>query len=73
MSGSPEVSARSTSASLTPVSVRVRTVTDRIRVTTFDAKQSYWLQRGWAQQAPIKTQSRIDRPRSGASVPAGQL
>jgi DMSO/TMAO reductase YedYZ molybdopterin-dependent catalytic subunit len=44
-----------------------------LEVTTFDAKQSYWLQRGWAQQAPIKTQSRIDRPRSGASVPAGQL
>jgi DMSO/TMAO reductase YedYZ molybdopterin-dependent catalytic subunit len=44
-----------------------------LEVTTFDAKQSYWLQRGWAQLAPIKTQSRIDRPRSGASVPAGQL
>jgi DMSO/TMAO reductase YedYZ molybdopterin-dependent catalytic subunit len=44
-----------------------------LEVTTFDAKQSYWLQRGWAQQAPIKTQSRIDRPRSGGSVPAGQL
>jgi DMSO/TMAO reductase YedYZ molybdopterin-dependent catalytic subunit len=44
-----------------------------LEVTTFDAKQSYWLQRGWAQQAPIKTQSRIDRPRSGSSVPAGQV
>ena len=44
-----------------------------LELTTFDAKQSYWLQRGWAQQAPIKTQSRIDRPRSGSSVPAGRF
>lgn len=44
-----------------------------LELTTFDARQAYWLQRGWAQLAPIKTQSRIDRPRSGASVPAGRL
>ncbi|HWN35773.1 MAG TPA: molybdopterin-dependent oxidoreductase [Pseudonocardia sp.] len=44
-----------------------------LELTTFDAKQSYWLQRGWAQLAPIKTQSRIDRPRSGSSVAAGQV
>jgi len=44
-----------------------------LELTTFDAKQSYWLQRGWAQLAPIKTQSRIDRPRSGGSVAAGQV
>lgn len=37
-------------------------VTD-LELTTFEAKQAYWLQRGWAQRAPIKTQSRIDRPR----------
>ncbi|HEX4247059.1 MAG TPA: molybdopterin-dependent oxidoreductase [Pseudonocardia sp.] len=42
-----------------------------LELTTFDAKQSYWLQRGWSQQAPIKTQSRIDRPQQGSSVPAG--
>ncbi|HEY2765255.1 MAG TPA: molybdopterin-dependent oxidoreductase [Pseudonocardiaceae bacterium] len=30
--------------------------------TTFEAKQAYWIERGWAQQAPIKTMSRIDRP-----------
>jgi DMSO/TMAO reductase YedYZ molybdopterin-dependent catalytic subunit len=42
-----------------------------LELTTFDAKQSYWLQRGWAREAPIKTQSRIDRPSSGSSVPAG--
>ena len=33
-----------------------------LELTTFAAKQSYWMQRGWAQRAPIKTQSRIDRP-----------
>ncbi|MBO0848456.1 MAG: molybdopterin-dependent oxidoreductase [Pseudonocardia sp.] len=44
-----------------------------LELTTFDAAQAYWLERGWAQLAPIKTQSRIDRPRSGASVPAGRL
>jgi DMSO/TMAO reductase YedYZ molybdopterin-dependent catalytic subunit len=41
-------------------------------VTTFD-QQHYWEQRGWARQAPIKTQSRIDRPRPNTSVPAGAV
>ncbi len=36
-------------------------ITD-MELTTFDAKQAYWLQRGWAQRAPIKTMSRIDSP-----------
>ena len=47
-------------------------VTD-LELTTFAARDSYWLQRGWAQQAPIKTQSRIDRPRAFGSVPAGPV
>ena len=42
-----------------------------LELTTFDAKQSYWLQRGWAQKAPIKTESRIDKPRGFDTVPAG--
>jgi len=46
-------------------------VTD-IEVTTFAAASAYWAVRGWAQQAPIKTESRIDVPGSGASVPAGR-
>ncbi len=25
----------------------------------------YWVPRGWSQQAPIKTESRIDKPRPG--------
>ncbi len=44
-----------------------------IELTTFDAFDAYWIKRGWAQQAPIKTQSRIDTPRSGASVQAGTV
>ena len=44
-------------------------VTD-IKVTTFGAETAYWAQRGWDQQAPIKTESRIDLPLS--SVKAGR-
>ncbi|HEU0088146.1 MAG TPA: molybdopterin-dependent oxidoreductase [Pseudonocardiaceae bacterium] len=39
-----------------------------LELTTFDAKQAYWLQRDWAQRAPIKTMSRIDHPRSFGTV-----
>lgn len=42
-------------------------------VTTFDARQTYWLQRGWGRLAPIKTQSRIDSPQAFATVPAGRV
>ncbi|MFD9699338.1 molybdopterin-dependent oxidoreductase [Lentzea sp. NPDC059081] len=38
-------------------------VTD-LNVTTFDQEQGYWIPRGWATKAPIKTSSRIDRPKS---------
>lgn len=47
-------------------------VTD-LELTTFDAKQSYWLKRGWARKAPIKTQSRIDVPGGFATVPRGAV
>jgi DMSO/TMAO reductase YedYZ molybdopterin-dependent catalytic subunit len=40
------------------------------RFADFDA---YWVPRGWSQQAPIKTQSRIDTPRDGARRPAGTV
>jgi DMSO/TMAO reductase YedYZ molybdopterin-dependent catalytic subunit len=36
-------------------------ITD-LELTTFAARQAYWLQRGWGQRAPIKTMSRIDSP-----------
>ncbi|PZG14883.1 oxidoreductase [Nonomuraea aridisoli] len=42
-----------------------------IKVTRFDQDQAYWTPRGWAAEGPIKTQSRIDVPRSGASLRAG--
>jgi DMSO/TMAO reductase YedYZ molybdopterin-dependent catalytic subunit len=36
-------------------------ITD-IEVTTFAQNHAYWTTRGWDQQAPIKTESRIDTP-----------
>jgi Oxidoreductase molybdopterin binding domain len=47
-------------------------ITD-LELTTFDAKAGYWLERGWAERAPIKTQSRIDSPSGFAPVPAGRV
>ena len=47
-------------------------VTD-IEVTTFASAFAYWAQRGWSQQGPIKTESRIDVPADGASVARGQI
>ena len=41
-----------------------------INVTTFANNYAYWAQRGWSQQAPIKTESRIDIP--GAQIAAGR-
>jgi DMSO/TMAO reductase YedYZ molybdopterin-dependent catalytic subunit len=46
-------------------------VTD-IEVTTFAAANAYWVQRGWSQQAPIKTESRIDVPSGGATLASGR-
>ncbi|HSZ41836.1 MAG TPA: molybdopterin-dependent oxidoreductase [Trebonia sp.] len=42
-----------------------------MELTTFASYNAYWSQRGWSQQAPIKTESRIDVPKTGATVPAG--
>jgi DMSO/TMAO reductase YedYZ molybdopterin-dependent catalytic subunit len=44
-----------------------------LELTTLDAYDAYWIQRGWAKEAPIKTQSRIDTPRSGDEVSAGTV
>ncbi len=46
-------------------------VTD-IEVTTFASASAYWAQRGWSQQGPIKTESRIDVPFGGASLGTGR-
>ncbi len=44
-----------------------------LELTTFDAYSAYWVQRQWAQQAPIKTESRIDTPGSSRNVRAGRV
>jgi DMSO/TMAO reductase YedYZ molybdopterin-dependent catalytic subunit len=46
-------------------------ITD-IKVTTFAGEYAYWVQRGWSQRAPIKTESRIDVPNGSATVRAGR-
>ena len=43
-----------------------------MELTTFGAFDAYWTHRGWSAQAPIKTESRIDTPKAGGSVKAGQ-
>lgn len=44
----------------------------RIELTRFDKKQGYWIPRGWAEQAPIKTQSRIDTPKNESEIAPGR-
>jgi DMSO/TMAO reductase YedYZ molybdopterin-dependent catalytic subunit len=46
-------------------------VTD-INVTTFAGNYAYWAQRGWSQQAPIKTESRIDVPNGESQIRPGR-
>jgi len=45
----------------------------RLDLTTWDGNVGYWVPRGWAREAPIKTQSRIDVPRRGDAVAAGTV
>ena len=44
-----------------------------IELTTLEAYDAYWVRLGWAKEGPILTQSRIDLPRLGQSVPNGQV
>ena len=44
-----------------------------LEATTFAAKQAYWLERGWAERGPIKTECRIDLPGPFDQVPAGRV
>jgi DMSO/TMAO reductase YedYZ molybdopterin-dependent catalytic subunit len=44
-----------------------------IELTTWDSFDGYWIPRGWSKEGPIKTQSRIDRPRDNTKVEAGQF
>jgi len=43
-----------------------------IEVTTYAKNVSYWAQRGWAPQGPIKTESRIDVPTGANPIKAGR-
>jgi DMSO/TMAO reductase YedYZ molybdopterin-dependent catalytic subunit len=43
-----------------------------IEATTFEAFSPYWVQRGWAAQAPIKVASRIDTPAPLRAFAAGR-
>ncbi len=44
-----------------------------IELTRLEDFDAYWVPRGWAKEAPILTQSRIDRPSGGGSVQAGPV
>ncbi|MFG2887863.1 molybdopterin-dependent oxidoreductase [Streptomyces sp. NPDC048297] len=44
-----------------------------IELTTFDSYDPYWVKRGWARKAPIKTESRIDTPKPFARPQAGTV
>jgi DMSO/TMAO reductase YedYZ molybdopterin-dependent catalytic subunit len=44
-----------------------------LELTRFDRAKAYWTRQGWAAQAPIKTESRIDVPRGGQRVPMGPV
>ncbi|UNK71337.1 molybdopterin-dependent oxidoreductase [Microbacterium sp. H1-D42] len=44
-----------------------------LEVTRFDRARAYWTDRGWSARGPIKLQSRIDVPRTGANVSAGDV
>jgi DMSO/TMAO reductase YedYZ molybdopterin-dependent catalytic subunit len=44
-----------------------------LEATTFDAFDQYWVRRGYAERAPVKTMARIDTPRGGEPVRAGRV
>ncbi|TDD09558.1 oxidoreductase [Nonomuraea deserti] len=43
-----------------------------IKVTRFDRDQAYWTPRGWSARGPIKTQSRIDLPKTADTLKPGR-
>ncbi|WDZ85047.1 molybdopterin-dependent oxidoreductase [Micromonospora cathayae] len=44
-----------------------------LEVSTFADFDAYWVRRGWARRAPVKTASRIDRPAPFARLDAGRV
>jgi DMSO/TMAO reductase YedYZ molybdopterin-dependent catalytic subunit len=45
---------------------------DAIGLFTWEDFDGYWIPRGWSKEGPIKLASRIDVPRSGATIDGGQ-
>ena len=43
-----------------------------LELTTLEAFDGYWVPLGWAKEAPILTQSRIDTPRGGVNAGTGR-
>ena len=43
---------------------------EKLTLTTFDEAQAYWTRRGWGEQGPVKTATRIDVP--GNQLKAGE-
>ncbi|MEU8000957.1 molybdopterin-dependent oxidoreductase [Catellatospora sp. NPDC049111] len=44
-----------------------------LELATFSSFDAYWVQRGWAAMGPVKTASRIDRPKAFARLTAGTV
>ena len=44
-----------------------------LALTRFDRVEGFWVPLGWAQKAPVLTQSRIDVPANGSHVGAGHV
>ena len=44
-----------------------------LELTRFDQAEAYWTKLGWSPRGPIKTESRIDVPRSGEDVARGPV
>ena len=42
---------------------------EEIELTRWEDFDGYWIPRGWSKEGPVKTQSRIDHPRSGRRIP----
>lgn len=44
---------------------------ENIEITDWDGVDGFWMPRGWSKEGPVKTQSRIDTPLTGAQESAG--
>jgi DMSO/TMAO reductase YedYZ molybdopterin-dependent catalytic subunit len=44
-----------------------------MEVTRFDRISAFWTDKGWAELGPVKMSSRVDVPRSGEEVAAGEV